>query len=727
MPSSTQVPSPPAARARWFPWFANLLGLAVAVWVLQPVVTRNFVWMPQPSAEQVAALRNTPEDARLSQLVAMPSLSALALPAGSEAIALADRWLAAARDPARHAPHPLVSPVGDADLDQSPEVGGLPFASLFQVDVLVRAFRASGNVRYLEAARDAVLAFARYERSAWRDHGFLWNDHAVAARMGAVIRFWALYRRSDIFAPADAAEILQHVKRSTALLARESQFTAWSNHGVMQNIGLLQVAAAFPGLVDARSTAETAVRRLSMQMRFYVSDEGVVLEHSPGYHELGRDLLAMAIELAPLSQAAVPADWQARLRKADAFLQHIRRPDGTLPAIGDTHYAEAAGAPSGRAPEAAGTAGELALYPLSGYAAWTWRTEGGTVHGQSTANWSHFPRQAHKHADEMALSTWAAGRSWITPSGYAPYSTPLRATIDGWLGSNAPHALGEAPFVVRSSTLMSSATSPVATFVEMRRLNQDGGGFRRQVVDLGGSRWLVLDVALRPDAAKAAETLWTFAPDLKLERQAGNRFRLTGTRGESMTVRLAGGPAAPRAEPLRGSREPYGGWVATTQGMVGAPAMRVLAEPQGWTATAFALGASEASEELAVEYRDADHWQAGGDGWKVRREGPSLEVAAGARSATVALQPAADTSAAHAAVDNAYTEVVGRYPRPRNLDNYRIQIGAALLLAWLVQLAAWSMARKALVRRGWLAPVMATAAATWVASGLFVELVYLAR
>ena len=285
----------------------------------------------------------------------------------------------------------------------------------------------------------------------------------------------------------------------------------------MQNIALLQAAAAFPGLIETVATRRLALARLTMQLRYYLSDEGVILEHSAGYHLAGVELVAAAIQLAELNHLTVPPVWKERLKRARLFLARIMRPDGTLPAFGDTRVQ----VPEPTAWTAPGVGEQfqspLSLYSLSGYGVWAASDPSGRVLNHTMVNWSYFPGQAHKHADETGLSVWALGRGWITPSGYAPYGSEFRLPVDGWLGSNAQHGEGEDADSARKTDLLGSASSHANVFLDLKRSTAHGATFRRQVVGLARGRWLVIDQPLGTAQWTAVETVWTFYPDLTVE------------------------------------------------------------------------------------------------------------------------------------------------------------------------------------------------------------------
>lgn len=719
---SASAPAAPSALARSLAWAASLAGLAAVLWVLYPVFFHAHVRVSPPTAATLAALRTTPEDSTLARIVALPPLGP-PMPAGNGALGLADRWLAAARDGDPAQTHPVLTALTTADLSQGHGVGVLSFSSLFQVDVFVHAYRLSGDGRYLATARDLALAYARYERAAWRDHGFLWNDHAIAARVGVIVRFWAAYRGSALFEESAASEILQHVARSAALLAMPAHFTAWSNHGVMQNIALLQVAAAFPALVDPAALARLAIDRLALQLPFYASEEGVVLEHSAGYQEMGHMLLAMAMPLAELNRLPLPQGWAAKLERSDSVLRDMRRPDGTLPPFGDT-LVDVPAVPRVAADPAETELRPPQLFPLSGLALWSGVAGDGRPASHSTVTWSYFPGHPHKHADEMSLVVWAAGRGWITPSGYAPYDSDLRTAILGWQGSNAPHAAGEAAASKRQATLLGAAASTLSVLLDMRREWVGGGGFRRQVLQVAGGRWLVIDEPLAPVPGDAMETLWTFMPDLVLESRGGGRYLLRGDAGEAMTVSLLAAAGPPRATEHLASRSPLAGWIATERGMQGAPALRVAAGGRGWTATLFEFGRAPARASLTFD--DAEHWRIAAPGWQAARDGARLQVVVDERRADAELRTPRDTAAARESIQQALAAATKAYPKYRNLDEYRLAVAGVLSVAWLVQALALHVALPRMRRRRILPLISGVLLSGWAAGSVWLAMVYFA-
>lgn len=213
----------------------------------------------------------------------------------------------------------------------------LMFASLAAADLLLDAYRITGRDQFFQLARDVVVAFAEFESVRWVDYGYMWNDHAIAARVPVLVKFWAVYRSRLDFEPRIGRIVLNLVVRSARLLAKPS-FYAWStDHGVMADLAILQIAVAFPDLQEIAELKVIAVARFREHLGYYVNREGVTLLHSAGYHSRGLYFFGMALRLFTLNEIAIPEEWWTRYVKAIEFYSELRRPDGTLPMFGDTH------------------------------------------------------------------------------------------------------------------------------------------------------------------------------------------------------------------------------------------------------------------------------------------------------------------------------------------------------------------------------------------------------
>jgi hypothetical protein len=471
-------------------------------------------------------------------------------------------------------------------------------ASLANVDQLLDAYRLSGKQEFFELAERNVVAFAHFESSQWMDTGFLWNDHAIAARIPVLIKFWTEYREQPRFDPAVARSVLLLAARSGMLLAKPEHYAWRTGHGIVANLALLQISLAFPMLAESKHFQTTAQQRLAAHLPYYINLEGVTLLHSAGYAEGGVRFLAMALRLYTLAEISIPPDWWHRFAGAEDFLDLLRRPDGTLPMFGDTGNERGVSGPA-RVSQAddRGNATELSIhhharphrggvgfFPQAGYAVWWISPEGANAHSssQSVATWSHFPSLGHKHADELSILLWAAGRSWITNVGYWPYGLPGRRHAESWAASNAPHLVGEPADSVRTSRSVVSAISGDGAFIELLRQGPGAFSVRREFLQLGPHRWLVLD-RFDDSVQREAQTLWTFFPDLSLEpHDTGDSFTITALGGGAMVCDFTASPEG-HIDRISGSAAPFAGWVVIDGTPRPAPTVRVRSSSKtGW-------------------------------------------------------------------------------------------------------------------------------------------------
>jgi hypothetical protein len=670
------------------------LGALLAVW--GPVLAHYHVTVPAVAPAAVERLRAAPDGAVLEGLAG--ARYGLITPEGAEALRVAEGILAGRYETRRGEEVPVTLAPGDDTFRTGSPMAQLQVSSLAPVQVLVEAWRLSGDERYLAAALESALGWARYERDAWLPEGFLWNDHAVASRVVVLANLWREYRGRDDFDPAVAAELLAFVSRSTALLARDSHFTARTNHGVMQNLALLHAAVAFPDLPGSGEQVRTALDRLELQLGYYVSPGGVVLEHSAGYQDFAIRLLRQA--QAYTAALGLPApDWLvARYRAALCFRSHFTRPDGSVPNYGDTFSpAPEESVDADAAAHCAGASPAL-LDQDFGYASLR-DFDGGR--DQLFVAWANFPGRAHKHDDDLAAWLWIDGRDWWTGSGYWPYGEPSRRVAVSWRGANAPHAEGEASSAGSASRLLGYRDRGPVPFLDLERRAADGARYRRQVAGLGAAGALVIDSAEGSAAATRFETAWTLPPDVVLGATppAGEPFVLHDTRaGRELRAWFLGGDGH-LLRRLRDSREPFGGLVVV-DGTVRATETLVSSSAFGsWLASAWRAGATDAAASVQVRWTGPDSWVAelgGADGVvTLARQGAALELTRpGEAAAALPIVAGAVARPALAEAEARFRAATERYPVFRDLVRYRARASAAIAALFAVQLAGLALLRR---------------------------------
>lgn len=609
----------------------------------------------------------------------------------------------------------------------------LYMASLAVENLALQGYARTGDPVFLRVALDRIVQMAAHEAGRRHDRTFLWNDHAVAARASALVALWRHVREDAALRARHGEAIVSFARRTGQLLADPAHFTVRTNHGVMQNLALLQLCAAFPRLPDAAAWRQLARQRLELQLGYYVSPEGMVLEHSAGYHVMGHRLMREARELLR-ANGLQPLE---RIERTYAAVERVTaavvRPDGSLPMVGNS-VSRAFGVPVPPHPRL----DEATWLPVSGWAVWRSPLQADApASSHVMLAWSKFDGHGHKRADETSVHLWSRGIDWITASGYWPYGGPLEAQAASWLASNAVHAPGEPRDSKRKVRLLSSAAEGSLRHAAVRRETAGGASYERQVVQLAPERLLVIDFVA--GSAAGSETLWTLGPRLDLlpgSAAAGYATR-PAVDGRRLGIALHAQPEGVAVRALRGSADPFGGWVTVEGEPRHADSLLVRhAAADAVLATLFDVSAAAAAPAVRVDPGATPaRWSAmlelDGARWRVRRDGGTLTVAPGAGVAlALPLQDAkADAlDAGRLPIERAYAEAVAAFPPWRDLWFYRARVSGVLLGLGLVLEVAqavlgWRQRRRraAVPGRRWLLGHVAV----WLLAAGYFRFVYL--
>lgn len=676
-----------------------MLAVLAAIWV--PELAHWQVDRTDPPLESIAQAKLVPGRDILREVGGMSLAVGLGIPE-TELIPAAEEILAGRlRAPAFfHGSVPLQG--YPLDMQRGPPTFQLAIASLAIETALLDAFERTGDPRYFALAIQRLQAFADHEARQRSGTGFLWNDHAIAARVPVLSRFWALIREQPEIVDRSGATLLALVTRSGRLLAKPDHFTVRTNHGVMQNLALLQIAAAFPGLPEASAWRSIALDRLQLQLNFYISSEGFVLEHSAEYHALGLELLEMAVRLCKLNAVEPPPGLIDATNRANAVLHALIRPDGTLPLFGNTNagvqfrlpaeMADGSRALSSRPPPHPLPPPGNRLFPLSGYAIWWQGDHDRQTPSQTVIAWAKHDGHGHKHADEMSVLFWSGGTDWITNTGYWPYGDRHTDTAYSWSASNAIHEVSEPFAAVRTTRLLASADSARIRMLALERVAATGARLQRQVLQIGSDLLVILDFA--ENAKSGVETIWTFAPALTLKPlHSGSEFLSSAAEdGRRLTISFA--PTARRPTHHRGSEQPWAGWVVIGGKPQPADALRVSAPgPSSATAAVFRTAAiAHPASEQHLEFTptpDPDNWSLSMviEDRRIRLVRSGSEITATGlggsnqepETSQLTLIAPPDAGRQTLALEKAYSSAVAAFPPWRDLFAYRLKLTFAVL------------------------------------------------
>jgi len=737
------VPETPrlVSRVGW-----GLIGplLAVMVTWLPPIMATRFDPVAPPTQREMEELRATPSDAVLAEIrsrgVAAQGLEGLAAPV---IVRIAEGVLLGRLE------LPGQSYPVDVPFDPDGDVLGttsrhFQLCSLIVPSVLARAYSVSGETRFLEAAVQYVLDWSRFEAALWLPRGYVFNDHRIAARAIVVTEIWRLYRSSGVFEPGVAIELLQYVQRLAGLLRKPELYTYWTNHGLMQSLSLLHLAVAFPLLPDAALNARIGSERILGQFPYYINEEGVVLENSAGYQKTGLQILAAGQSYLALLGKPMPTDMMDRMQRGLRFNAALRRPDGTLPPIGDTHddpSGPPAVAATGRGSPLVVPEDPITMAPAAGVAV-LWRNlerwPDVTELSQAVMTWGNFPTKTHKHADDLGLSLWAGGVQWVRSVGYLPYDDEgIRESAIGWRSSNAPHWVGEDPAIERSASLLSSVRAGQEAYLDVSRPGAAGSGIRRQLLQFGEGAWLSIDSFESP-APREAEIIWRFSPAISL-RPLGSAGYLLEKAGAPVAMAVHfDGSAAWKAEADASGTATWNSGVFSAGRVTQSPAIRLTASgTEPVLLTVFELRESVVAEgdvtaAASLEWSAPERWavsikgsQAGekilsrSDG-RLSLAGSDLKPESWASSSELGQ---AATVRADLAARAALQDATRRYgTRFEPMLERRAKVSAVVVACGLIQIVLFVMAR----RRAWWQLLFATSTVSWIALAAFLHLDFLA-
>lgn len=326
---------------------------------------------------------------------------------------------------------------------------------------------------YHRASEDgAVLSFAQEAIQSWLDtyletdtsypFEFIWHDHATALRAEQLVLFIYYCKDNAPAWAAQHADFLQYVEQALLVhgewLAKDSFYSEHTNHGLEQARVLLLLGTVFEG-EQALKWQQIATQRISSELTFSFTDEGVHVENSPAYHIFVFKVFMGIIKDYPEEVLGDLAEQFSQFSaKALSFITHILRPDGKLPPIGDTEqlptsdayremfghmleyqhflYALTQGKQGVRPPVL------NRVYPRSGYAIFRdqWPAKEHYQRAFHLIAKVGCSSRYHHQQDEGHISLYAGGEDWLIDSGLYNYinKDPVRKYMRTRPGHNVP-------------------------------------------------------------------------------------------------------------------------------------------------------------------------------------------------------------------------------------------------------------------------------------------------
>jgi hypothetical protein len=200
---------------------------------------------------------------------------------------------------------------------------------------LAQAFAITRDQRYAAAAVHTIEEWIEANPVGC---GLNWASSLEAAfRLIAWTWTLALLRDSGALSPAFMTRLLASVHAHAAHIRKYlSYYFSPNTHLTGEALGLFYAGTMFPHFRDAADWRSTGAGILIEQSRIQISDDGVYFEQSTGYQRYTCEFYLHFMLLAGRNGIAVPGEVRARVVAMIDFLAALRRPDGTMPLIGDT-------------------------------------------------------------------------------------------------------------------------------------------------------------------------------------------------------------------------------------------------------------------------------------------------------------------------------------------------------------------------------------------------------
>jgi hypothetical protein len=199
---------------------------------------------------------------------------------------------------------------------------------------LAQAYAATGDERYAETALRAIELWIEANPHGI---GVNWSSSLeVAYRLMSWSWTLMLVRDSASLSAHRLTTILANVWLHARYVARYLSFYFSPNtHLTGEALGLFYAGTLFAEFKEADHWRRLGARVLIAESRAQICADGVHFERSTCYHRYTVETYQQFLLLAARNRVPLPAELGDHVRRMVDFLIAVRRPDGTLPEIGD--------------------------------------------------------------------------------------------------------------------------------------------------------------------------------------------------------------------------------------------------------------------------------------------------------------------------------------------------------------------------------------------------------
>ena len=200
---------------------------------------------------------------------------------------------------------------------------------------LGQAYRLTRDERYADAFCDTIRD---WQRSNPPGMGINWASSLEAA-FRLISWCWALslFRGAAALTRELRADLVEGIARHASRIERYlSYYFSPNTHLTGEALGLFYAGTLLPRLPAAARWRQVAAEILVREVDQQVLSDGVYMEQATCYQRYTAEIYLHFLILAGINRIPVPDDVRRRVESLLDALVTLRRPDGSLPQIGDT-------------------------------------------------------------------------------------------------------------------------------------------------------------------------------------------------------------------------------------------------------------------------------------------------------------------------------------------------------------------------------------------------------
>lgn len=314
--------------------------------------------------------------------------------------------------------------------------------NVFQLSILnyiLSAYSVEKSALFLQKAFNVLESWDNYAQNCPADKA-LWHDHGTSLRLYNICFFlsYSLKEKFIMLGDDRCKFVLGLIRKHIAVLVDDKFYSKHTNHGFDQSLFLYQACLELEYVLPLTNETEIAADRICDEINYVFCKDGGHKENSPGYLNFGvkQCLSVINVECNYFGSNLRFKYVEKIVNKATKALLHTVKPDGYLPAIGDTSHYKVVEIFYKHKPEiyseflymltkgAKGTKPKERFYVLNdcGYvfirSHWERHEFEQAIYFSMKAS---YLSNYHRHDDDLSVTLYAYGEDWLIDGGIYKY------------------------------------------------------------------------------------------------------------------------------------------------------------------------------------------------------------------------------------------------------------------------------------------------------------------